>query len=352
MTSAVQPPVLPGALTGLLEKLADDLDAHRVPAATVEAVNGILETLPPQRFADIERQIRETARLYRYRRLPASPIVSFMHRLNGGGSARESRDLTLLRSNPALAPVFLSHADGRVREQALDRLEIGSSPYLVCVLALRLNDWAAPVRHAAMDCAEESLAAIDPATLATAAWELLPRRASWTRGGGDALVALDAALTRPDVVREIVNRAISQSTGKGMRVLAELSRHPVIDPFLNELMQKAVQPGIRAMAARFLIDGVAAWPDGWTMKSGRAFGETRRVRRYAHRALTNATPPAQTIAAAARDRSFAVRATAADGLVRHRKTLPDTRSLAEFIAQDTHAAVRQRAEFVLEELGD
>ena len=352
MTSATIRPLLPGALAILLERLADDLDARRVSPAKVRAINALLQALPPQRFGDIDRQIRETARLYHYRRVPASQFISFLHRLNGGGSAREGHDLALLRTNNALAPIFLGHANGRVREAALDHLDVGNSPYLVCALALRLNDWAGPVRHAAMDCAERALPPVDPKTLATAAWELLPRRASWARGSGDAFVVLDAALTRPDVVRQIVEQAISQPTGKGMQVVAELSRHPAIDPFLPTLMQKAVQPGIRAMAARFLIDGFASWPDGWSVKAGHAFGETRRVRQYGRRPLTTVAPPAETIHAAAHDRSFVVRATAADGLVRHRSILPDPRSLAELIARDPHAAVRQRAEFVLAELGD
>jgi hypothetical protein len=352
MSPTLAKPAMPGALTSLLEALADDLDRHRASPAIVTAINARLGDLQPGRFVEIDRQIREAGRLHHYRHPPRSLKASFLQRLNGHGRARPGADLELLIRDDRLATIFLSHADGRVREAALDRLQVGANSYLICALALRLNDWVGPVRYAAMDCAERTLPTASAATLAGAAWALLPRRASWSRGG-DALIVLDTALARPEVIAEIVGQAIAQPTGPGMRLIAQLARHSPLDHFLPEVARDALQPDLRALAVRFMIDGFVSWPEGFDhVQSDKAFGEKRRVRRYSQRPLTVAVDVAAVIAAAARDRSPIVRAAAADGLVRKRNVLSDAKVLARLLAADAHAGVRQRAEFVLAELGE
>lgn len=344
-----QKPALAGSLSALLEALADQLDHQRPSTELVDQAVLLLGATPPSRFVEIDRQVRDLGRLYHYRYMPDDRIGGWLRLLSRSNrKTGPSGDLVILSHQPALAPIFLSHGDGRVREAALDRLTEIKTPYIVCAIALRLNDWAGPVRYAAIECADRLLGATSPTVLAEAAMAILPRRHAWTRGD-NALLRLDAAFARPDVVQAIVNHLAASATGPCIRILAEVSRTDVVDAWLEHLAFNAIQPNVRALAYRFLIEGEAAWPEGfehvWIDKT---YGMKRRIRRYGHRNLSITTDRAHLIAAGTKDRAAAVRLMVADLLIRHRHGLPDPAGLAEMLSHDKHPGVRLRAQFVLD----
>ncbi|MGE7116612.1 hypothetical protein ACQKH7_07410 [Brevundimonas sp. NPDC029107] len=344
-----QRPALGGSLPALLEALADQLDQMRPSSELVNKAVSLLESTPPSRFVEIDRQIRDLGRLYHHRYLPDDRLGGWLRLLaRSNRKTGPSADLIMLNHQPALAPIFLSHGDGRVREAALDHLTEIKAPYIVCAIALRLNDWAGPVRYAAIECADRLLGATSPTVLAEAAKEILPRRSTWTRGDS-ALLRLDAAFARADVVQAIVNHLAASVTGPCIRILAEVSRTDVVDIWLEHLAFNAAQPNVRALAYRFLIEEEAAWPEGfehvWIDKT---YGMERRIRRYGNRSLSITTDRAHLIAAGAKDRAAAVRLAVADSLVRHRHSLPDPAGLAKELSKDKHPGVRLRAQFVLD----
>ena len=349
MGNSRQKPALAGSLPALLEALADQLDQRRPSAELVDQAVLLLGSISPIRFVEIDRQVRDLGRLYHCRYMPDDGIGGWLSRLTRSNrKTGPGDDLTLLKNQPTLAPIFLSHADGRVREAALDLLTEIRDAYTVCAIALRLNDWAGPVRYAAIECADRLLGATSPTVLAEAAMAILPRRHAWTRGD-NALLRLDAAFARPDVVQAIVSHLAASATGPCIRILAELSRTDVVDIWLEHLAFNAAQPNVRALAYRFLIEGEAAWPEGfehvWIDKT---YGMKRRIRRYGHRGLNITTDRAHLIAAGTKDRAAAVRLAIADSLIRHRHDLPDPAGLAKVLSKDKHPGVRLRAQFVLD----
>ncbi|MFC5372764.1 hypothetical protein ACFPIF_09390 [Brevundimonas faecalis] len=345
-----QKPALTGNLPALLKALANQLDQGRPSADLVNRAVSLLESCPLGRFVEIDRQVRDLGRLYPHRHLPDDWVGGWLRRLVGSGREVEpGDDMAQLKAQPALAPIFLSHADGRVREAALDQLTEIRSAYVVCALALRLNDWAAPVRYAAIECAARLLGATPPDALAQAAMEILPRRHAWSRGD-KALLRLDVALARPDVVQALVDHLATAPTGPGLRLLAEISRTEVVDPWLEHLAVNAAQPNVRALAYRFLIEGEAAWPEGFThVWIDKTYGVKRRVRRYGRRPLGIPTDRRRWIAAGIRDRAASVRLEVADALIRHRRDLRAPADLARLLSDDRHPGVRLRARFVLDD---
>lgn len=268
-----------------------------------------------------------------------------MARLLGPGPATPER----LDRQRELAPVLVFHRDGFVREAALNLLSAPpSSPFFLAVLAWRLNDWAAPVRLAARRYAERILPAVPAEVVAAAAPFLLDRWRWWGRWASEEASIIDLALQRQDVAMYLAAWFSNGAKGPLATLLRHALRGPSMDGYLPELASNAVQPAVRAVALKCLIQGRASWPAGFGQQwIDRRYGLRRRITVFAHRDLNIVHAPEPWIRAGLSDRSALVRRVAADALIDRRATFLDLDAAVAALAKDSSRAVRSRADFLI-----
>jgi hypothetical protein len=249
---------------------------------------------------------------------------------------------------PELPYLFLFHYDGRMREAALHRIS-GElpSPFLFAAVALRLNDWAEPVRAAALACAERCFPLTPPDVVAGAATAVLLRHDSWGRWDREREV-VEAAFARPDVGAGLADVLVNAETGPASRMLRAALKHDALDLHLQRLATEARQPSVRAVAVQTLADGRASWPAGsewkWVDKS---MGERIRVPKFGSRDIAALASRESVVRAAALDRSALVRRASLDALIRYSPGTEEARELAARLAMDPSRSVRERAAFIL-----
>jgi hypothetical protein len=259
--------------------------------------------------------------------------------------------LSQLSRTPGLDIVFLFCPDGYVREAALNQLASASSPFVLTAVAYRLNDWAEPVRRAAKVCAGRVFASAPVGAVAEAALFLTERKSFWTRGEAE-LALLDGAFSRPDVVDALSGLILSGHTGAVSRAFSHALAGDVLDHRLLEFATRATNPAVRVIAARTLIDGKTSRRVGYDRQwLDKTYNLSRRVPRFASRPILRPQPVEALIALTANDRSAAVRRVAAEGLVRFRHEIRNPWPLLALLKDDRSQAVRQRIQFVADDLG-
>jgi hypothetical protein len=254
----------------------------------------------------------------------------------------------LLDRNAGYAWLFLFHFDGYVRQAALDSInDAPTSSFFLAALALRLNDWARPVRQAAQRCAERVLRRTSAEIAVGASLYLLDRRIVWGRWSNEAKV-LDHVFERKDVMAGIAAQLALRPTGPLASHLRHALRHPSIDEHLGRLAATAVQPSVRALAYRTLISGKATWPMGYEWAwIDKVYGLRRRVPKLGTRDIARSAPAvADLIREAFHDKSAFVRKVAADALIAAGSILQDQAALIASLAEDPSPAVRERADFM------
>lgn len=330
--------VLPNELLTALRRVGIKLERQqRIEAEYRGIVNG-LNTLPAILLTRAESEIVEAARLYRWRRQLPILIRLFGRRLT---------DRAQLRHLPGLEFLFLFHRDGHIREAALVRIS-GPIPsaFLFAALAWRLNDWVEQVRSAALDCATRVFPITSADIVADAAMALLGRYHSWGRWGPRHQV-LEEAFARTDVAEKLANILAGELVGPSATILQYALRSAVMDAHLARLARDAIQPAVRAMATRALIDGVVRWPNGWRWRwIDKSMGIRRSETVFETRALTTPSNRFRHIEVGLIDRSAMVRNAAISGLIRYRDEIPNARTLAASLLTDRSRRVRERAEFL------
>lgn len=334
--------VLPPDLLESLSRL--NLRSKRGPSKrALDAILDGLSTLSPHlvvgvygEIVDIERGVWSKQSLH-----PLAPRLL----------VRDSAELDLLKKKPNFAWLFLFHPDGYVREAALEAINTPpASPFFFAALALRLNDWAAPVRAAAERCFARVLARISPAVIADTARFLLDRRLVWGRWSGEDRT-LDRVFERPDVADQLAVRLREGTVGPLAACLQQALRYPSIDGHLQRVATEAVQPHVRRLALKCLIEGQAEWLTGFTwVWTDKVYGRRKQVPVFASRQLDCTRPTAsELIRNGIVDRSSAVRIVAADALVKLRDQIPDAKALALRLVNDRTPAVRLRGAYLQEQ---
>lgn len=260
-------------------------------------------------------------------------------------------DAELLLRTPGLEYLFIFHRDGRLREASLLKITGGlRSPFFFAAVLWRLNDWAEPVRQAAVRCANRSFPITDPSVVARTAAELLVRQASWNRWDSERTI-LDEVFSRDDVAAQLADLIVRERTGPQASILRYALRTSALDRFLERIAHEAVQPAVRAVALHSLIDGEAKWASGTAWKwIDKSMGLRRRVPVFDHRALTIALTQEALIRRGVNDRSPAVRRVALAGVIRHLRGHAGARAFATQLMTDSSPSVRERAEFILRRL--
>lgn len=346
-----------------LRTLGEELWNGQVQPHTVNALVDELSTVPPERISRVADALRGNPYLWgvspprEVRDTPFSvnlsdKVVRFMPPVTTTYSQQGRKDLrTLLQHTARLEYLFLFHADGYVREAAVNKLATAASPFFVAALALRLNDWVPEVRRAASLAIARVFGDGDAPVMAEAALFLLGRTPLWSRNPV-AVTILTRALTRPDVVDALLMLLLERRDSLTLEALRAALMSPALDQHLLTLAMEAGSPSARMIAFRSLLSGEVRRRTGFERRwIDRTFNVYRRVPAFDRREIIRPLPLHDLIALAAQDRSAAVRRIAGDVLVQHRHDLPDIEALLARLRNDRSAAVRHRIAFVEKDLG-
>jgi hypothetical protein len=240
----------------------------------------------------------------------------------------------------AAAPVLIFSTDGFVREAALRALDpLPDAPFFLAALVQRLNDWAAPVRRAAEECAHRELPRLSADTIAGAAPFLLDRMLDWGRWRSPPAVVLDM-FARRDVADELVVR-FARAADIPARVLRAALRLGLLDDHLPAISRTAMRPEFRAIALKAVLNGEATWITHYAREwCDKTRGTRRRVPVRGRRPVPRPAPLDVPIRHGALDRSVLVRRTAAIGLVEHTASVSDVKALIALFDGETNASVR------------
>jgi len=238
------------------------------------------------------------------------------------GDARRRAQQTF-QAHPELVPAYLFHPSGYVRQAAIETLAPEHlTAFTVTILAARTNDWVEPVRKRALTRLLDLLPHAEPHVLETALPVLIRRSPSWRRYRVVHGVVVSASETdlldqimSVEAARKVaIDMLQSVRSGPTTRIFQGLAKFEWLDPHLETLSRQARANGIRRAAIAALLQGEIYWKRAPTSKHTRLPG--RREPIIERRPLTVKPDIQRLFAAAARDRTAAIRALAADMLIR------------------------------------
>lgn len=340
VTSHRKRSVLPPELQRSIARMCESIGVGHVDPYGLTSIIFGLSQLPAEAYLQAAREIADIGRLYRWH----EPARFFLHIFH----AQSESDL--LSKTPNLEYLYLFHGNGYLRERALAKINgpIKSAFYFNSI-AYRLNDWVGPVRQAAQACAARTFPGTSPDIIAEAAFVLLERMRHWQRWS-EAASILEETFSRADVTDRLAQLMMTAIVGSPSRVLRFALCHDRMDRHLLDLSRRSVQPSVRALALKTLIQGKATWPEGYAKKwVDKSMGLSKRIVAYGERQLNRPVSVDSLIAQGMADKSAMVRRIAADALVQYRKSLNNLDELVQRCASDKNSSVRERALFILHE---
>ncbi len=332
---------LPADIVDELRKAEPVLALNKWNAAHVERVLSILDTLPPAMVVRADYELRWVLGLY-----DSAPYGTAYWR---PGSILAAQDVARLARVPDLAYLFLFHSNGRLRERALECLRSGArSPFFLAAIALRLNDWAAPVRSAAVACADTVFPLTDSSIVEAAAYFLLAQRYEWCRWTVTETAPLDRALQRADVAERLIGTLLDATSGPVGPLFRSALRGTGFDRWLPRLALEARHPELRKVALQALIQRTVRWPSHrerrWIDKSQ---GRYREALVFASRPVESDVLAEQALMMAARDQSVTVRRIAVITLLTEGRSLAGFAEAAALLINDKNRALRERTAYAL-----
>ncbi|MBT9290468.1 hypothetical protein [Prosthecodimorpha staleyi] len=330
-------PVLSASVRAQIARLG--ADAPEYPS--LHAVLSVLDGLPPTSAFAVEFEIGAAIQSGFFGAAAAYDPAG-MRRLLTAKVAGQ------LESSPELGWILLFHLNGHIRQAVLERLDGPMvSPFRVAALAVRLNDWAAPVRAAAAAALRRCGAATGAPVIAAAALALIERSRVWGRWTATERAELEALVARPDVAAELGGLLGATSSGAPHRVLRIALRQDGLDGALPGLARSAATPAVRALALKTLLESRAVWQAGTRVEwIDKRYGIARAVPIWAERPIRHAESMPDLIAAGIADRAASVRKIAADGLILHAAALGPIEPFVARLRADRNAAVRDRAAYL------
>jgi len=247
----------------------------------------------------------------------------------------------------------LISGDGYRREKALRTLS-GAAPnrFFLALAMRRLNDWVPQVRVAARERLPHLIKRSNPIQVVDLLCVILPHWHSWGRIEQQDKLGLLESICHQQMAGAIKSKLISSTSGPMLSLLAQVGRTAVLDEYLSEIAEKAVQPWVRAKAYRSQFEGRMVWVEmhQWQWTDPRYCGGGLRPT-VAERTLAITFPFLATLKQASADRSPIVRRVAAEFLIREWKTLGEASlPLAKHFASDPSPSVAERGRFVLKKL--
>lgn len=243
--------------------------------------------------------------------------------------------------------------DGYKREKALRTLS-GAAPnaFFFSLAVRRLNDWVPQVREAARDTLPELAKATAPDFVVEALLIALSNWNSWGRiEDADKKIILQI-ISQEDIANSMRSMLILSSAGPMPSLFSQLGRTNILDEYLSEIANLAVQPAVRAKAYRSLFERRIAWIEGYKWKwTDIRYCEGRLTPIVSERKLDLKVPILELLKCSAEDRSSVVRRVSAEVLIRDLEGLGVyAKVLAEKFALDKSSAVSERGGFALNKL--
>ncbi len=330
---------LPDEVSASLNRVGFGLGNHNLDSLDVADAIYQISKLHPQRISHADSQIANAAGLYWWE-LPPTGVWSRLF-------PKPSR-LQLLEHNDALKFLYIFHRDGRLREAALNRItEPLTSSFFLASIIWRLNDWALPVRNAAVKCAERTFPISNCDVVAETALALISNLNYWGRWCDEKRM-LDIFLERSDVLTSLAYLIETRRTGPTANALRMALVKPGLDGFLMRIARDGVQPNVRAVAIQTLADGYASWSSGFDWQwIDKPMGVRRRIKKFEQRPLEIPPMQSQAIAIGISDRSPAVRRATMSALIRNRNKVDETSEIAKRLINDHSLSVREKAEYLL-----
>lgn len=173
-----------------------------------------------------------------------------------GAKPADVERLARLGAAASLLQLATCHPSGYVREAAVRRLAVASDGQEVPFLLLRVNDWVAPVRKAAVTALWARLNAEGAASLVSAL-PLVDVTKRWRRiDDADVLAEIDEVLRRPTAAPALQDGFMSEDRHQRRACLRRAVQNPAIDPSVIYRTALADSDAVtRLWAARQLCDG-------------------------------------------------------------------------------------------------
>ena len=257
--------------------------------------------------------------------------------------------------SPVLTWLDLTSWDGFRREETLRSLTGAAPNSFFLTLAIRkLNDWVPQVRAAAREkiplIANES----DPLHVANALCITLLNWNSWGRIEPADKDALFQVVSKKEIGNHIKSKIISSSSGPMSSLMDQVGRTPILDNYLGEIADKAIQPSVRARAYRSQFEKRMTWLEGrkfqWTDKR---YGKGKIMPIIGEREIEVEATFKELLNQSTEDTSPIVRRVAAEFFIsKLEKFGEESIQLAKLFASDKSSAVSERGEFALRKLKD
>lgn len=233
----------------------------------------------------------------------------------------------------------LCNRNGYIREKTM-RIVTGPAPDVESFEGAmqRLNDWVPQVREAARENLMRIVNETDPEIVVDVLFKILRKCKYWVHFTDLEREVLLKIISTERVISLLKTRILISASGQIREVISEMGRCDAIDPFLEEIAIKSIQPAARAYAFRCLLKGEfewRVWQGHWTKRS-----------------LTVNPLFTELLTLASRDRSSIVRRQAGDILCDNYHKLNPSISLelANILAQDKSNTVAERGKWVLNKM--
>jgi len=266
-----------------------------------------------------------------------------------------SRPKWKIWSKPSLPLTWLDLIswDGYKREKALRTIS-GAAPnsFFFALAIRRLNDWVPQVRKAARQKLPLIVKESEPVHVIDALCITLLNWNSWGRIEDQDKQVLLEIISNEKIGSAIKLKLISSASGPMASLFTQVGRTSVLDKYIKEIAENAIQPSVRANAYRSQFEKRMAWVEGrkweWTDIQ---YCKGRLIPIISERKLTITTPLIELLKKSSGDRSAIVRRISAEFLIRELETLgEEAQQLARVFSLDKSPSVSERGKFALKKL--
>lgn len=274
----------------------------------------------------------------------------FENALNNSAPSKWKQWLKPKRKSPWLDIIS---SNGYERESSLRSLSGGApNAFFLALVIRRLNDWVPQVRKATREVLPSIIRNTAPEYVAEILSTILLSWDSWGRIEKEDRQLLLRIIDTEDLAIPLRSKLISSVSGPMPSLFSQLGRTSVLDNYLDEIADKAIQPHIRAKAFRSMFEKRIFWIEGrewqWTDK---AYGERKLVPLIGERKIEVQTPLRELLNRSAADRSAIVRQVSAEFVIRNIVTLDnEAKAFAEKFAADRSRRVSEQGKFILKKL--
>lgn len=243
--------------------------------------------------------------------------------------------------------------NGYERENSLRSLSGGAPNAFFLVLVIRrLNDWVPQVRKATREVLPFIIKNTAPKYISEILSIVLLNWDSWGRIEEEDKQLLLHVIDREDLALPIKSKLISSVSGPMPSLFSQLGRTSLLDNYLNEIANHAIQSYVRAKAFRSLFEGRMTWIEGreWQLID-KVYGERKLVPVIGERKIEVQTPFLELLNRSASDRSAIVRQVSAEFVIRNIDNLDnEAKAFAEKFTADKSSSVSEQGKFILKKL--